>query len=192
MPRKATHTAESLLDAAARIAATEGAAAVSMSAVAAAAQAPSGSVYYRFPDRAALLSALWLRTVDRFHHGFLEALAGTPADRAAVQAARHVVEWSRDNPVDATVLLAGRSAFGYTYWSDDARSAEAARQHRLSTELDALSTRLGYRGRADRERLVLLLVDLPSAALRRQLSGTGTVSDTTVDAVELIVRRALA
>lgn len=191
MPRKAVHTADSLLDAAASIAAIDGAAAVTMSAVAAAVEAPSGSVYYRFPDRAALLSALWLRTIDRFQHGFLESLAGTSARDASVRAARYVLEWSRDNPVDASVLLAGPSAFGNTQWSDEARKAAAERQSRLEETLDALAERLGYRNRADRERLALALVDLPYAAVRRQSHGGGAVPDATIDAVEDIVRRVI-
>ncbi|WP_369640741.1 TetR/AcrR family transcriptional regulator, partial [Nocardia sp. JMUB6875] len=167
MSRKPAHTADSLLDAAAELAATEGAAAVTMSAVAAAAGAPSGSVYYRFPDRPALLAALWLRTLDRFQTGFLEALQLDPPQQAAIQAAHHVTDWSLHHPTDAAVLLMGPEPFGYAQWSEDARTAAAARQRRLDNAIRSLADRLGYRTRSDRERLTLLIIDLPYAAIRR-------------------------
>lgn len=66
--------APALLDAALKLAATGGPAAVTMAAVAKSAGAPSGSVYHRFPDRPALLSALWLRTLGGFQRGFLAEL----------------------------------------------------------------------------------------------------------------------
>ncbi|HLU76197.1 MAG TPA: SRPBCC family protein [Nonomuraea sp.] len=72
--------------------------AVTMTAVARSAGAPSGSVYHRFPGRPALLAALWLRTVDRFQQGFLAALDTDPPSQAAPAAARHVIEWSRAHP----------------------------------------------------------------------------------------------
>lgn len=98
------HTADSLLDVAADLTAAEGAAAVTMSAVAASAGAPSGSVYYRFPDRAMLLASLWLRTVERFQSGFSAALRTEPPQQAAVNAAHHVIEWSRNNPLALLIV----------------------------------------------------------------------------------------
>lgn len=191
MSRKPSHTADSLLDAAAELAATEGAAAVTMSAVAAAAGAPSGSVYYRFPDRSALLAALWLRTLDRFQSGFLEALRLDPPQRAAIQAAHHVTDWSLRNPTDAAVLLAGPEPFGHAQWSDDARAAAATRQQRIDDAIRTLANRLGYRSRSDRERLTLLIVDLPYAAIRRTARHPDSDLSTTAEAVNRIVRDAM-
>ena len=54
MPRPAIFTLDELLDAAAALLAADGPSAVTMSAVARAAGAPSGSMYHRFPTRAAL------------------------------------------------------------------------------------------------------------------------------------------
>ncbi|WP_040807792.1 TetR/AcrR family transcriptional regulator [Nocardia concava] len=192
MSRKPSHTADSLLDAAAELAAAEGAAAVTMSAVAAAAGAPSGSVYYRFPDRPALLAALWLRTLDRFQSGFLEALQLDPPHQAAIQAAHHVTAWSLQNPTDAAVLLTGPEPFGYTQWSDEARAAAADRQHRLDAAIQTLATRLGYRTKSDRERLTLLIIDLPYAAIRRTAHHPNSDLPTTAKAVDQIVRDAMA
>ena len=106
MGRPAKHDAETLLDAAAAIVADEGPVAVTMVAVARRAGVPSGSLYHRFPSRAALLGALWLRTVRRFKAGWLAALGG---DDPLVTAARHVVAWSRRNRAEALLLLHGAS-----------------------------------------------------------------------------------
>ncbi|MGW4119710.1 TetR/AcrR family transcriptional regulator [Nocardia sp. NPDC004711] len=191
MSRKPAHTADSLLDAAAKIAATAGAGAVTMSAVAAAAGAPSGSVYYRFPDRAALLAGLWLRTLDRFQRGFLVALEVDPPQEAAVQAAHHVIDWSLRHPTDAAVLLAGPESFGSAQWSAEAREAAAARQARLNEAVRILGDRLHYRSRADRERLALLIIELPYAAVRRSARKPDADPAGTAAAVDRIVRDAL-
>ena len=54
MPRPARFTRDELLDAAAALLAADGPSAVAMSVVARAVGAPSGSMYHRFPTRAAL------------------------------------------------------------------------------------------------------------------------------------------
>ena len=90
MGRPARYDVDSLLDGAVALAASGGPAAVTMTAVASAVGAPSGSVYHRFPTRAALLSALWLRTLERFHAGLLAAAAaGDP-----VTVAQHTITGS--------------------------------------------------------------------------------------------------
>ncbi|MFJ4658864.1 TetR/AcrR family transcriptional regulator [Nocardia sp. NPDC088792] len=191
MSRKPAHTTDSLLDAAADLAAAEGAAAVTMSAVAAATGAPSGSVYYRFPDRAALLASLWLRTVDRFQSGFLAALAADPPQQAAIQAAHHVTDWSRRHPTDAAVLLAGPAAFGSAQWNADAHEAAATQQARVDEAMRNLGDRLGYHSRADRERLALLIIELPYAAVRRSARNSGADLTHSTEAVDRIVRDAM-
>ena len=106
MPRPALFTVDELLDAAAALLAADGPSAVTMSAVARAAGAPSGSLYHRFPTRAALCGELWIRTEERFHAGFTAVLS-TSADlqERCVAAARFNVQWCRDHPVEAQVLL---------------------------------------------------------------------------------------
>ncbi|AYF77341.1 TetR/AcrR family transcriptional regulator [Nocardia yunnanensis] len=192
MSRKPTHTLDSLLDAAADLAASHGAAAVTMSAVAAAVGAPSGSVYYRFPDRAALLAGLWLRTVERFQSGFLEALRIDPPQQAAIAAAHHVIDWSRRNPTEVAVLLAGSEAFGFAQWSAESREVAAAQQARIDDAVRELGDRLGYRSRADRERLALLIIELPYAAVRRCARKSDADPRAAAAAVDRIVRDALA
>ncbi|MEC3918821.1 TetR/AcrR family transcriptional regulator [Nocardia sp. CDC160] len=191
MSRKPTHTADSLLDAAAELAATQGAAAVTMSAVAAAVGAPSGSVYHRFPDRAALLAGLWLRTIDRFQSGFLEALWIDPPQQAARAAARHVIDWARTHPTEVAVLLAGPAAFGSAQWSAESAQVAAKQQARIDDAVGELGDRLGFRSRVERERLALLIIELPYAAVRRCARKSGAELSDAAEAVDRIVRDAL-
>src|SRR5438874_1945941 len=109
-PRFATSL---LLDTAVQLAAESGPSGVTMSAVAAAAGAPSGSLYHRFAGRSALLAEVWLRTVERFQEGYFAALESSPDPCAAGRAgSRHVVAWSRAHPQEAGLLLYGDQAFG--------------------------------------------------------------------------------
>lgn len=99
MARPPRFDTDQLLDAAVALAAAGGPAAVTMSAVAQAVGAPSGSVYHRFAGRPALLAEVWLRTVERFQRGYLAVLDGEPdPHRAARAGSRYVVAWSRENP----------------------------------------------------------------------------------------------
>ncbi|QIS09780.1 TetR/AcrR family transcriptional regulator [Nocardia arthritidis] len=191
MSRKPAHTLDSLLDAAADLAASHGAAAVTMSAVAAAVGAPSGSVYYRFPDRSALLAGLWLRSVDRFQRGFLEALQIDPPQQAAMRAAHHVTDWSLRHPTEAAVLLAGPQAFGFAQWSAESREAAAAQRARNDDAVRELGDRLGFHSPADRERLALLIIELPYAAVRRCARKSAADLTAAAEAVDRIVRDAL-
>jgi len=111
MPRPARYTVDELLDAAAALLADQGPSAVTMSAVARAVSAPSGSMYHRFPTRAALCGELWIRTEERFQSGVAAALSsqGDP-QRRGVAAARFTVQWCREHPHEAQVLLAGADA----------------------------------------------------------------------------------
>lgn len=142
-----------------------GVAALTMSSVAHAVGAPSGSVYHRFPDRSALLATLWLRTLGRFHRGLLTALTTEPPHLAVALAARHTVEWSRRNPDEAAVLLVGATELGETAWAADSRRRVEQANSQVRAAMDDLVRRLG----ADADQVVLAMVDLPYAVVRRYL-----------------------
>jgi AcrR family transcriptional regulator len=160
--RPARYSADELLDAAAALLAGDGPAAVTMSAVARAVGAPSGSVYHRFPTRAALCGELWMRTEERFQGGFADALAA-PGDTTArcVAAARFVVQWCRDHPAEAHVLLAGADALDRSAWPETV----TARRNRLHRRLNRLLAGLA----ADPDRLSAALIDVPYGVVRRHL-----------------------
>ncbi|UQX00740.1 TetR family transcriptional regulator [Streptomyces sp. RerS4] len=170
MARPPRFDSDRLLDAAVLLAAGAGPAAVTMSAVAQAVGAPSGSVYHRFAGRPVLLAELWLRTVETFQAGYLAALAADPDPRrAAVAAARHVVAWSRAHPNEAKLLLHGPEEFGRADWPEGYRERADRGNLRVYTALDGLGAQVGTEGARGRDRLALALVDLPLAVVRRYL-----------------------
>jgi AcrR family transcriptional regulator len=156
-----------------------------MAAVAKAAGAPSGSLYHRFPDRAALLAALWLRTLRGFHDGYLDVLTGD-ADprRTARAAARHVVEWSRAHPAEARVLRYGAADFGRDSWPAAARAELDEANERVFTAIGGLAERLGATGAAARERVQVALVDVPYALVQRHLRGGTDIPGHAADTAE--------
>ncbi|KUH81181.1 TetR/AcrR family transcriptional regulator [Mycobacterium sp. IS-1556] len=175
MPRPARFTVDELLDAAAALLADDGPAAVTMSAVARAAGAPSGSMYHRFPGRAALCGELWMRTEERFVAGFTAALSGPRGRRSkCVAGARYTVQWCRDHPAEARVLLAGADALCVADWPTQlvARRRRVQRQLRRSLE--------GVPGDADRVNAAV--IDIPYAVVRRHLLA-GTAIPAGADAI---------
>jgi AcrR family transcriptional regulator len=179
--RPARYSVDELLDAAAALLAGDGPAAVSMSAVARAVGAPSGSVYHRFPTRAALCGELWMRTEERFQGGFADALA-SPGDTTerCVAAARFAVQWCREHPVEAQVLLAGADALDRAAWPESI----AARRARLHRAVNRLRAELD----ADPDRLSAALVDVPYAVVRRHLVAGQRIPDAVDGIVEDCVR----
>ena len=162
MPRPARYTVDELLDAAATLLADDGPAAVTMSAVARTVGAPSGSMYHRFPSRAALCGQLWIRTEERFHAGVTAALSAPDDPQArCVAAARFTVQWCREHPDEAQVLLAGADALGAAEWPEPLIAARRRLHRRLRQLLAALP--------ADSDRINAAIVDIPYSVVRRHL-----------------------
>ncbi|MEV8536492.1 TetR/AcrR family transcriptional regulator [Streptomyces sp. NPDC051211] len=170
MARPPRFDTDQLLDAALRLATAGGPSAVTMSAVAQAVGAPSGSVYHRFAGRTALLAEVWLRTVERFQEGYFAALRDqTDPRRAARSAARHVVAWSRAHPDEAALLLYGPGDFGRADWSEEHTRRADAGNGRVFASLGTLAEALGARDPREQERVALAVVDLPLSVVRRHL-----------------------
>ncbi|MGE2732322.1 TetR/AcrR family transcriptional regulator [Mycolicibacterium vaccae] len=160
MPRPARYTVDDLLDAAAELLAAEGPAAVTMSAVARACGAPSGSVYHRFPSRAALCGELWLRTEERFHAELLVALGESgDAQQRCVDGARGVLAWCRENPAEAQVLLTGPAQLGLSEWPDTLGNRRKRLQRKIRKTFGELADDAG--------RVSAALIDVPLAMVRR-------------------------
>ena len=187
MGRPAIHDIDTLLDAAVQLVAEHGPVGVTMSAVARAASASSGSVYHRFPDRPALQAALWTRTLTRFQAGLIAAMNTDPPRRAAIAAARYVVEWSRAHPAEARVLLAGAREFGASTWPSAAVRASEQAQKRLDAAFHDLGGRLGDPVAREPNRLLIALVDLSYATVRRYLSAGKPIPPDAADLVEQAV-----
>ncbi|QDP96938.1 TetR/AcrR family transcriptional regulator [Microlunatus elymi] len=61
----------------------------------------TGSIYLRFASRDELLARLWLRSIQRFHVGLIEALQ---APDPLVQAALHQSRYCRAHPTEARAM----------------------------------------------------------------------------------------
>jgi AcrR family transcriptional regulator len=162
MPRPARYTTDELLDAAAALLDQDGPAAVTMLAVARAVGAPSGSIYHRFPTRAALCGQLWMRTEERFLTGFI-ATVGTPRDaqQRCVAGAVFTVQWCRAHPSEAKVLLVGADALGADEWPEEVRAHQRCLRRRLRAVLTGIH--------ADADRVSAAVIDIPYAVVRRHL-----------------------
>lgn len=189
MPRPPAHDVHDFLDAAVERFAAGGASAVTMSAVAGAVGAPSGSIYHRFNGRPALLADMWLRTEQRFQADFAARLAASPPLEAAISAARHVVCWSRANPLQARVLHAGKRELGYPDWPADRVQATDDADKALSEAVRELVRGLARTHGSQREQVLLAVIDLPYAVVRRHLAAEKRVPPR---AEELVARSARA
>jgi hypothetical protein len=137
-------------------------------------------VYHRFPSRAVLLGELRLRTITRFQGGFLACLANADPRLAARTAARHVVDWCRANPDQARLLLHARGDFAPEGWPVELTACVAKQDRRLRAALRSLAVRLGV----DLDQVLIAVVDLPYAVVRRHLTASGTVPANAADQVE--------
>ena len=176
MPRPARYTVDELLDAAAALLTDGGPTAVTMSAVARAVGAPSGSMYHRFPTRAALCGGLWIRTEERFHAGLTATLsASADPQTRCVRAARFTVQWCREHPSEAQVLLAGADALCAADWPDHLTAARRRLRRKLRQVLAELP--------GDADRVNAAIVDIPYAVVRRHLLAGGVIPKTADDIV---------
>jgi AcrR family transcriptional regulator len=171
MARPRKYDDDTLLGAALTLLAERGPAAVTVPAISNATGAPSGSIYHRFHSRDLILARLWVRTTARFQQGYLAALDQDDLDRAAVDAALHVVQWTRSHPTEATVLLLHRRSELADTWPGEL-GHELAGLEAATSEALADHARRRY-GAAPAEtalhRVTFALVDVPYAACRRPL-----------------------
>lgn len=101
-PRK--HQTDVILDATRSIVLREGPRAASVAAIAKASGAPAGTLYHRFGNRNGILTAAWLRALERFQTRAMAAAADTAMESAAAMAVA-AVSFTRELPEDARLLL---------------------------------------------------------------------------------------
>ncbi len=172
MPMPGKFTADDFVDAAIGLILAGGPGAATATAVAQAVGAPSGSVYHRFPKRSDLLAAAWLTPVRRFHADVLPLLAadGDPV-AAGITAARRVLQWSAENN-KAAALLARYSRTDFV-GADCSPAVRAAADALDRATAEALTAFLARFPAADRDRVLLAVIDAPLALVRRSLAGGG-------------------
>lgn len=142
-------------------------------------------MYHRFPTRAALCGALWLRTEERFQAGFVTALGSADGDtEKCVAAARYVVGWCRAHPNDAQVLLLGPGALGTAEWPESVRERRDELQATLAGAMAGFTV--------DADRLRAAIADVPVGVVRRHLVARQTIPDSAEAIVEDCARALIA
>ena len=155
------------LDAALALASEHGPAGVTVAAISARLQAPTGSFYHRFASRDLLLAELWFRTVMKFQEGVAAAIDAGEGLRAAL----HTPRWVRAHLDEGRLLLLHhRDDFVQGEWPEAFREklAEQARGGQERLRKFARDT-LGRAGSADLRRARFLLSEVPVAAVRQHL-----------------------
>lgn len=180
MPRPSRFSDDQILDAGLALAADGGPAALTVTAISERIGAPSGSIYHRFGSRDLLVGHLWLRTVESFQSGWLDALssAGEPVGMARRSAA-HVLTWSAQNPDGARLLMRHRSEdLLADDWPEPLREANRRQRERVAEALEDLGQRFGVSRRRCLRRLTFACIEIPTAEVRHCLA-RGTVPDAT-------------
>lgn len=175
--RKPLYDDDALLDAAVELMRDGGPAAITMSAVARTAGAPSGSVYHRFSERSELFSALWLRSLGRFHRAATSAIEADSGRDGLIGAARAVIAWCMAHRGEAEILFSGRDSFGYSDWSSTARRGLDDASAELFAALRSAGEQIGAATQRDFECITIAVVDLPYATVRRYLRGDAPLPD---------------
>lgn len=106
-PRK--HETDAILDATRALVLADGPRAASVAAIAKASGAPAGTLYHRFGNRNGILTAAWLRALERFQSRVMAA-AGDAAVEIAAAMAVAAISFARELPGDARLLLTIRPA----------------------------------------------------------------------------------
>ncbi|MGW4100009.1 TetR/AcrR family transcriptional regulator [Mycobacterium sp. NPDC004974] len=101
-PRK--HETDAILDATRALVLAEGPRAASVAAIAKVSGAPAGTLYHRFGNRNGVLTAAWLRALERFQSRAMAATADDAVE-AAVAMGVAAVDFAREVPEDARLLL---------------------------------------------------------------------------------------
>ena len=171
MARPAKFNENQILDATVQLVAAGGPGAATMAAIAETAGAPVGSLYHRFASRELLLARLWIRTVGRFQHGFIAALADDDLDAAAIGAALYGIRWARDHRDEARVLLLHRRQDLAARWPKELGDELAQLNDGVEAAVrDHARRRYGSDDADHLQRLTFALADLPYAAMRRYLA----------------------
>ena len=169
MPRPAKFPEDKILRAASKIVADDGPNAATITAIATAIGAPSGSIYHRFRTRDELLGRLWLTKAAFFQDSFAKALEHPEPRQAALQAALSLPRSVRADFIGARImLLHRREDFLSERWPPDMKKEATRLGEQVRTLLADCSQRLfGSSTKASRLKTSFAIVDVPFAAVRR-------------------------
>ncbi len=187
MGRPARHAEATILECAKQLSAEVGPQNLTIAAVAERAGAPVGSIYHRYASRDEILATVWLDLVEEFQGRFLAPLTGD-ADpvEAGLASVSFTYRWVRRHPCEARLMLVHRREdFASERWSKLHRQ----RAQRLTAQaLESLrryaSRLLGRAGAAELRSVRFILIDLPTAALKRDIEA-GVAPSKVVEALLL-------
>jgi AcrR family transcriptional regulator len=169
-PRK--HQTDVILDAARALVLDGGPRAASVAAIAKSSGAPAGTLYHRFGNRDGILTAAWLRALERFQDRAMAAGTDAGADMPAETAVAMAVAgigFARELPEDARLLLTIRPGDLLDGEPDAAfQQTLAAMNAPLRERVRSLARQL-Y-GRSDPrsvDAVARAVADLPYAVVRR-------------------------
>ncbi|ORA09432.1 TetR/AcrR family transcriptional regulator [Mycobacterium arosiense] len=165
-PRK--HETDVILDAARTLVLDGGPRAASVAAIAKASGAPAGTLYHRFGNRDGILTAAWLRALQRFQERALAADGETPTDTAVAMAVA-AVGFARALPQDARLLLTIRPGDLLDDEPDTAFRQTLAEMNAPLTQRVAALARELYGNSRPRsvDAVARAVADLPYAVVRR-------------------------
>ncbi|OBH50585.1 TetR family transcriptional regulator [Mycobacterium mantenii] len=165
-PRK--HGTDVILDAARGLVLDGGPRAASVAAIAKASGAPAGTLYHRFGNRDGILTAAWLRALERFQQRALATDGDTPLDTAVAMAVA-AVGFARALPEDARLLLTIRPGDLLDDEPDAAfQQTLAAMNAPLTQRIAALARQLyGNSKPRSVDAVARAVADLPYAVVRR-------------------------
>jgi AcrR family transcriptional regulator len=171
VPRPELYPTDSMLDAARDLLVDRGSPSTTMEAISSASGAPTGSLYHRFGSRDDLVARLWIRAVYRSQAMFLVALEEREPQKAAVAAGLSILDFCRDEPGDARLLVSFRYEDLIRSAPSPAIAEELAVLNRpVKRAVTDLAKRLYGRASAGAvERTLLAVFDLPYGAVRRHL-----------------------
>jgi len=165
-PRK--HETDVILDAARALVLDGGPRTASVAAIAKTSGAPAGTLYHRFGNRDGILTAAWLRALERFQARALAADGDTPAHTAVAMAVA-AVGFARALPEDARLLLTIRPGDLLDDEPDAAFRRTLAAMNAPLTERIAVLARQLYGNARPRsvDAVARAVADLPYAVVRR-------------------------
>ena len=165
-PRK--HETDVILDAARALVLDGGPRAASVAAIAKSSGAPAGTLYHRFGNRDGILTAAWLRALERFQTRAMAADNQTPVQTAVAMAVA-AISFARDLPEDARLLLTIRPG-DLLDGEPDAQFQEtlAAMNAPLIERVRSLARQLfGSSNARSVDAVARAVADLPYAVVRR-------------------------
>ncbi len=191
--RPARFEREDILGAALRLVAEGGPRAATIGAVANEIGAPTGSIYHRYASREHLLAELWMDVVESFQTGFVAVLARAFGIDGAVDAARFMIEWAREHPLEARLLLLHRREdFVPGDWPEGLVERAAALEPQIGAALRAFAKRALRTGARDEiPRLRYALLDAPLGGIKPYVQSGKPIPRVLDELIEQTVRATL-